>query len=143
MDWLLDEFKKDQGIDLSQDPMAVQRLKAAAEEAKIGLSSTQETEINLPFITADATGAKHLNVRLSRSKLEQLVEHLVDRAFGPCRQALPCLPTCWSWIARSRTAMPPCSTRRMVFEAAFLVATRYFAGRDCWQGRGAWTPERF
>ncbi|MCP4657703.1 MAG: molecular chaperone DnaK [bacterium] len=88
IDWLLAEFKKDQGIDLSQDPMAVQRLKAAAEEAKIGLSSTQETEINLPFITADATGAKHLNVRLSRSKLEQLVEHLVDRAFGPCRQAL-------------------------------------------------------
>ena len=88
IDWLLAEFKKDQGIDLSQDPMAVQRLKAAAEESKIALSTTQETEINLPFITADATGAKHLNVKLSRSKIEQLVESLVDRSFIPCRQAL-------------------------------------------------------
>ncbi len=88
IEWLLGEFKKDQGIDLSQDPMAMQRLKAAAEEAKIALSGTQEHEINLPFITADATGAKHFNVRLSRSKLEQLVESLVDRSFGPCRQAL-------------------------------------------------------
>jgi molecular chaperone DnaK len=88
IDWILAEFKKDQGIDLSQDAMAMQRLKAAAEEAKIALSSTQEHEINLPFITADASGAKHLNLKLGRSKLEQLVEADVDRAFGPCRQAL-------------------------------------------------------
>ncbi len=88
IDWLLTEFKKEQGIDLSKDPMAVQRLKAAAEEAKIALSTTQETELNLPFITADASGAKHLNVKLARSKLEQLVERHVDRSFGPCRQAL-------------------------------------------------------
>ncbi len=88
IDWLLAEFKKDQGIDLSQDAMAMQRLKAEAEEAKISLSSAQEAEINLPFITADASGAKHLNIKLTRSKLEQLVESHVDRSFGPCRQAL-------------------------------------------------------
>ncbi|MEM7581981.1 MAG: molecular chaperone DnaK [Acidobacteriota bacterium] len=88
MDWLLTEFKKDQGIDLSKDPMAVQRLKAAAEEAKISLSTTQESDINLPFITADASGAKHLSVKLTRSKLEQLVEGHVDRSLEPCRQAL-------------------------------------------------------
>ena len=86
--WLLAEFKRDNGIDLSQDPMAMQRLKQGAEDAKIALSSAQESEINLPFITADATGPKHLNVRLTRSKLEQLVEELIDRSFGPCRQAL-------------------------------------------------------
>ena len=88
IEWLLAEFKKDQGIDLSRDAMAMQRLKAAAEEAKISLSSAQETDINLPFITADASGPRHLNVRLSRSKLEQLVEDIIDRSFGPVRQAL-------------------------------------------------------
>lgn len=88
IEWLLAEFKKDQGIDLSRDPMAMQRLKAAAEEAKISLSSAQETEINLPFITADASGPRHLNVRLSRPKLEQLVEDIIERSFGPVRQAL-------------------------------------------------------
>jgi len=88
IDWILQEFKKDQGIDLSQDPMAMQRLKEAAEKAKIELSSTMETDLNLPFITADATGPKHLQMRLSRSKLEQLVEELVQRSVGPCRQAL-------------------------------------------------------
>ncbi|MEM9555125.1 MAG: molecular chaperone DnaK [Acidobacteriota bacterium] len=88
INWLLAEFKKEQGIDLGQDAMALQRLKAAAEEAKIALSSAQETEINLPFITADSSGAKHLNVKLTRSKLEQLVEELIDRSFGPMRQAL-------------------------------------------------------
>jgi molecular chaperone DnaK len=88
IEWLLAEFKKDQGIDLSRDAMAMQRLKAAAEEAKISLSSAQETDINLPFITADASGPRHLNVRLSRSKLEQLVEEIIDRSFGPVRQAL-------------------------------------------------------
>jgi molecular chaperone DnaK len=88
IDWILQEFKKDQGIDLSQDPMAIQRLKESAEKAKIELSSTMETDLNLPFITADATGPKHLQMRLSRSKLEQLVEELVQRSVGPCRQAL-------------------------------------------------------
>src|SRR5436305_3188409 len=88
IEWLLEEFKKDQGIDLGNDPMAMQRLKEAAEKAKIELSSAQETEINLPFITADASGPKHLNLRLTRPKLEQLVDDLVQRSIGPCRQAL-------------------------------------------------------
>ncbi len=88
IDWLLAEFKKDQGIDLGKDPMAMQRLKEAAEKGKIELSTAQETEINLPFITADASGPKHLNLRLSRSKLEQLVEDLVQRSVGPVKQAL-------------------------------------------------------
>ena len=88
IDWLLEEFKKDQGIDLAQDPMAVQRLREAAEKAKIELSSAQETEINLPFITADASGPKHLNIKLTRSKLEQLVEDLIQRSVEPCKQAL-------------------------------------------------------
>ena len=86
--WLVDEFKKDQGIDLSKDRMALQRLKEAAEKAKCELSSTLETEINLPFVTADASGPKHLNIKLTRAKLEQLVEDLVQRTLGPCRQAL-------------------------------------------------------
>ena len=88
IDWLLAEFKKDQGIDLAKDPMAMQRLKEAAEKAKIELSSAQETEINLPFITADAAGPKHMNLKLTRPKLEQLVEELIQRSAGPCRQAL-------------------------------------------------------
>jgi molecular chaperone DnaK len=88
IEWLEEEFKKDQGIDLSKDRMAVQRLKEAAEKAKMELSSTMETDINLPFITADASGPKHLNVRLSRSKLEQMIEPFVQRTLEPCRQAL-------------------------------------------------------
>src|SRR5512145_1803536 len=88
IDWMLAEFKKDQGIDLGRDPMALQRLKEAAEKAKIELSTAQETEINLPFVTADASGPKHMNLQLSRSRLEQLVESLVKRSIGPCRQAL-------------------------------------------------------
>jgi molecular chaperone DnaK len=88
IEWLLEEFKKDQGINLGNDPMAMQRLKEAAEKAKIELSSAQETEINLPFITADASGPKHLNLRLARPKLEQLVEDLVQRSIAPCRQAI-------------------------------------------------------
>jgi molecular chaperone DnaK len=88
MDWLLEEFKKDQGINLGNDPMALQRLKEAAEKAKIELSSAQETEINLPFITADASGPKHLNLRLSRPKLEQLVDDIIQRSIAPCRQAI-------------------------------------------------------
>ncbi|MBI1986800.1 MAG: molecular chaperone DnaK [Nitrospinae bacterium] len=88
IDWLVAEFKKDQGIDLSKDPMALQRLKEAAEKAKCELSSTLETDINLPFITADASGPKHLNIRLTRAKLEQLAADLVERSLGPCKMAL-------------------------------------------------------
>ena len=88
MDWLVDEFKKDQGIDLRKDRMALQRLKESAERAKIELSSSQETEINLPFITADASGPKHLVTKLTRAKLEQLVDDLIQRTIEPCRKAL-------------------------------------------------------
>ncbi len=88
MDWLVDEFKKDQGIDLRKDRMALQRLKEAAERAKIELSSSQETEINLPFVTADANGPKHLVTKLTRAKLEQLVDDLIQRSIDPCKKAL-------------------------------------------------------
>ena len=88
IDWLVDEFKKDQGIDLHKDRMALQRLKEAAERAKIELSASQESEINLPFITADASGPKHLVIKLTRSKLEQLVDDLIKRSIEPCKKAL-------------------------------------------------------
>jgi molecular chaperone DnaK len=88
IDWIVDEFKKDQGIDLSQDKMALQRLKEAAEKAKMELSTAQESEINLPFVTADASGPKHLNLNLTRSKFEQLVEDILQRTLEPCRLAL-------------------------------------------------------
>ncbi len=88
MDWLCDEFKREQGIDLRQDKMALQRLKEAAEKAKCELSTLQQTEVNLPFITADASGPKHLSINLTRAKLEQLVMDLVEKTLGPCRQAL-------------------------------------------------------
>ena len=88
IEWIVEEFKKDQGIDLSKDKMALQRLKEGAEKAKMELSSVAETDINLPFITADASGPKHLSLRLSRSKFEQLVEDILQRSVGPCRQAL-------------------------------------------------------
>ena len=88
IDWLADEFKKEQGIDLRKDAMALQRLKEGAERAKCELSSALETQINLPFITADAGGPKHLNIALTRSKLEQLVDDLVERTVGPCTKAL-------------------------------------------------------
>jgi molecular chaperone DnaK len=88
IDFLAETFKKEQGVDLHNDPLALQRLKEAAEKAKIELSSSQQTDINLPYITADQTGPKHLNVKLTRSKLESLVEDLVDRTIGPCRTAL-------------------------------------------------------
>jgi molecular chaperone DnaK len=88
IDWLVSNFKKDYGIDLSQDRMALQRLRDAAEKAKIELSSTQSTDINLPFITADASGPKHLQYSLTRAKLEQMIDDLLDRTKGPCRQAL-------------------------------------------------------
>ena len=88
IDWVVDEFQKDQGIDLSRDKMALQRLKEAAEKAKTELSTTQETDINLPFITADASGPKHLNLKLTRARFERLVEDLLQRTVTPCRQAL-------------------------------------------------------
>jgi molecular chaperone DnaK len=88
IDWIVAEFRKDQGIDLSADLMALQRLKEAAEKAKIELSTTQETEINLPFITADSSGPKHLTMKLSRAKFEQLVDDLIARTMEPCRMCL-------------------------------------------------------
>ncbi len=88
IDYLADEFKKDQGIDLRKDKLALQRLKEAAEKAKIELSASKETEINLPFITADASGPKHLVLKLSRAKLESLVDDLIERTLAPCRAAL-------------------------------------------------------
>ena len=88
MDFLVDEFKKDQGVDLSKDMLALQRLKDAAEKAKIELSSSAQTDVNLPYVTADASGPKHLAIKLSRSKLEQLVAELITRSLEPCRIAL-------------------------------------------------------
>ena len=88
IDYLVSEFKKDQGIDLSNDALALQRLKEAAEKAKIELSSSQQTDINLPYITADATGPKHMNIKLSRAKLESLVADLIERSLEPCRIAM-------------------------------------------------------
>ena len=88
IDWIIDEFAKSNGIDLSSDRMALQRLKEAAEKAKIELSSTVETEINLPFITADSTGPKHLSLKLTRAKLEQLVNDILQKTIAPCKQAL-------------------------------------------------------
>src|SRR5262252_9466465 len=88
IDWILNEFKKDQGVDLGKDRMALQRLKEAAEKAKMELSTVMETDINLPFITADATGPKHLNLKLTRAKFEQLCEDVFQRSVNPVRQAL-------------------------------------------------------
>src|SRR5712672_4178707 len=88
MDYLADEFRKEQGIDLRKDRLALQRLKDAAEKAKIELSSATQTDVNLPFITADQNGPKHLNIKLSRAKLEQLVDDLVQKTIDPCRNAL-------------------------------------------------------
>ncbi len=88
IDYLTDEFQKDQGVDLRKDPMALQRLKEGAEKAKMELSTTMETEVNLPFITADATGPKHLNIKITRSRLEGLIAGLLDRLEGPCKTAM-------------------------------------------------------
>src|SRR5574338_183167 len=88
MDWLAEEFKKEEAIDLRKDPMALQRLKEASEKAKVELSSSTETEINLPYITADASGPKHLTMTLTRAKLEQLVDDLIDKSRRPCEQAM-------------------------------------------------------
>ena len=88
IDYLADEFKKDSGVDLHNDPLALQRLKEAAEKAKIELSSSQQTDVNLPYVTADASGPKHLNISVTRAKLESLVEDLIERTLEPCKQAL-------------------------------------------------------
>jgi len=88
IDWLIQEFKKETGVDVSKDQMALQRLKEAAEKAKIELSTVLETEINLPFLTADASGPKHMNTKLTRARLEQMVADILERAIGPCKQAL-------------------------------------------------------
>ncbi len=88
IDYIATEFKKEQGVDLKQDPLALQRLKEAAEKAKIELSSTQQTDVNLPYITADASGPKHLNMKISRSKLESLVADLIEKTIAPCQMAL-------------------------------------------------------
>ncbi|MFA6529124.1 MAG: Hsp70 family protein, partial [Candidatus Gracilibacteria bacterium] len=88
IEWLVSEFKKDQGVDLSKDKMAIQRLKEAAEKAKCELSSTHETEINLPFITADSSGPKHLNIKLNRAKLEDLIADLIEKTVEPCKKAI-------------------------------------------------------
>src|SRR3982075_3806322 len=88
IDWLIQEFKKDQGIDVSRDQMALQRLKEAAEKAKIELSTVLETELNLPFLTADASGPKHMNTKLTRTRLEPMTADILERAIGPCKQAL-------------------------------------------------------
>jgi molecular chaperone DnaK len=88
IDWLIQEFKKEQGVDVSKDQMALQRLKEAAEKAKIELSTLLETDINLPFLTADATGPKHLNIKLTRARFEQMVDDILQRSVGPCKQAL-------------------------------------------------------
>ncbi len=88
IEWLIQEFKKDQGVDVSKDQMALQRLKEAAEKAKIELSTLLETEVNLPFLTADASGPKHLNIKLTRARFEQMVDDILQRSVGPCKQAL-------------------------------------------------------
>jgi molecular chaperone DnaK len=88
IDWLIQEFKKDQGVDVSKDQMALQRLKEAAEKAKIELSTLLETEINLPFLTADASGPKHLQIKLTRARFEQMVDDILQRSVGPCKQAM-------------------------------------------------------
>ncbi len=124
VDFVIGEFKKDTGIDLSKDILALQRLKDAAEKGKIELSSRQETEINLPYITADATGPKHLNVKLTRSKLESLVEDLIERTIEPCRKA----------VADAHTTIPEISDVILVGGQtrmpAVQEAVKRFFGKD-------------
>ncbi len=124
IDWLITEFKKETGVDVSKDQMALQRLKEAAEKAKIELSTLLETEINLPFLTADATGPKHLQIKLTRARFEQMVEDILQRAVGPCKQALGdagvesvARSTKWCWSAappvsrKCRRSSATCSAR--------------------------------
>lgn len=121
LDWMISEFKSDQGIDLSADKMALQRLKEAAEKAKIELSSTQETEINLPFITADQSGPKHMNLRLNRAKFDQLTESLVKRSLEPCKKALS--DAGWSTSDIDEVILVGGSTRIPAIQEA---VTKYF-----------------
>ena len=117
MDWIIDEFSKDQGIDLSKDKMALQRLREAAEKAKMELSTVMETEINLPFITADASGPKHLNMKLTRAKFEAMVEDILQRTIPPVKQAITIsvspvnrsAPAMITRISPSENANPPIS----------------------------------
>ena len=123
IDWLITEFKRDQGIDVSKDQMALQRLKEAAEKAKIELSTLLETEINLPFLTADASGPKHLAIKLTRARFEQMVDDILERSVEPCKKALadagvtPRRSTKWCWWAdrrasrRFRRSCATCSAR--------------------------------
>jgi molecular chaperone DnaK len=116
IDYLVDEFQKDQGIDLRKDPLALQRLKDAAERAKIELSSSQQTEVNLPYVTADASGPKHLAIKLTRAKLEALVEDLVKKTIEPCRTrstmpACACPISPRSSSSAARPACPRCRRR--------------------------------
>ena len=104
IDYLADEFKKDNGVDLHNDPLALQRLKEGAEKAKIELSSASQTDVNLPYITADASGPKHLNIKVTRAKLESLVDELIQRTIAPCKEALkdewPYFNSRWIWSSR-------------------------------------------
>jgi molecular chaperone DnaK len=116
IDYLVEEFQKDQGIDLRKDPLALQRLKDAAERAKIELSSSQQTEVNLPYVTADASGPKHLAIKLTRAKLEALVEDLVKKTIEPCRTrstmpACACPISPRSSSSAARPACPRCRRR--------------------------------
>jgi molecular chaperone DnaK len=112
IDYLIAEFKRDQGIDVSKDKMVLQRLKDAAEKAKIELSSKLETTVNLPFLTADASGPKHLNIRLTRAKLEQMIDDLIQRTLDPCkmrsrtRTRRPRTSMRWCWSAAPRASLP-------------------------------------
>jgi hypothetical protein len=153
----VDEFKKDQGIDLGKDKMALQRLKEAAEKAKMELSTTTETEVNLPFITADASGPKHLQLKINRARFEQLVDDILRRTLAPCEKALadagikPGTWTRWCWWAA-----PPASPRSRRWSASSSARsltrgstpTRWWrwgrrSRRACWAGRSrtssSWT----
>lgn len=123
--WMVAEFKKDQGVDLSKDKMALQRLKEAAEKAKIELSSRQETEINLPFITADQSGPKHMNLKLSRSQFNKMIDSLIQRSIGPCEQALK--DACLSVGAIDEVVLVGGSTRVPAIQEA---VKKFFNGKE-------------
>jgi len=130
IDYIIAEFKKEQGVDLSKDVLALQRLKEAAEKAKIELSSSQQTEINLPYITADASGPKHLNLKITRAKLEALVEELIARTIAPCRVAIQDAGKCVSSSARNRVKTSTL-TRRWRQVRRFRVRSWRATARTC------------
>ena len=149
IEWIIAEFKKDEGIDLGKDRMALQRLKEAAEKAKMELSTVMETEINLPFITADATGPKHMVKKLTRARFEQLVDDLLQRTIGPAKQALAdagverrrSTRSCWSAARRasrgcSRSSRT-CSARSRTRASTLTRSSR--SARPC---RRACSPAR-